>query len=302
MVSNMDRLTSMAVFVKVVDVGSFAAAANILEMSGPMVGKHINALEKHLGAQLLNRTTRRQNLTEFGQAYYEQCLVVFNAVKAGEALAADQSGEPIGRLRISMPVHFGRLCVAPILLKLANRYPKLELDLSFSDRFIDLGDEEVDLAIRTGSLGNWGGIVARHVANQRMIVCASPEYLVQKGVPNSIADIANHWAVVYRRMGRVRPWIFPRKDLPPVEIMPLHRLRFDDLDSIAEAAVSGAGLAWLPSWLVQARLQSGALVHLFPNELEYPYEVSLLWLQRPHIPLKLRVAIDTLKLELPKYM
>jgi len=135
-----------------------------------------------------------------------------------------------------------------------------------------------------------------------MIVCASPEYLAQNGTPNSIDDIVNHWAIVYRRMGSVRPWIFPRKDQAQIEIMPLHRLRFDDLDSIAEAVVSGAGLAWLPSWLVQARLQSGALVRLFPDELEYPYEVSLLWLQRPQMPLKLRVAIDTLMLELPKYV
>ncbi|MBB6301325.1 DNA-binding transcriptional LysR family regulator [Rhizobium leucaenae] len=291
----------MAVFVKAVDLGSFAAAAAALDISGPMVGKHVRALEERLGARLLNRTTRRQNLTELGRAYYDRCRAVLAEAEASDALAADQLREPMGRLRVTMPVHFGRRCVAPILLRLAARHPRLELDLSFNDRFADLANDEFDLAIRTGELAGSGGVVVRRVARQRMIVCASPAYLKAHGMPQAIEDLASHQAVVYRRSGRVRPWLFPRDPQDSAEIAPLHRFRFDDLDAIADAVVAGAGLAWLPSWLVRDQLMSGALVRLLPDEPEYLYDVFALWLRAPHMPPKLRAAIDVLALELPKF-
>jgi len=298
----MDRLTSMAVFVKAVDLGSFAAAATALDLSGPMVGKHIRALEERMSVRLLNRTTRRQTLTEFGRAYYERCRAVLAEAAAADALAADTLGEPAGRLRVTMPVHFGRTCVAPVLLQLAKRYRKLELDLSFNDRFADLADDEFDLAIRTGELSDRAGVMARRVASQRMIVCASPSYLKARRKPKTIDDLMSHEAVVYRRQGRVPPWLFPRADQATAEIMPPHRFRFDDLNAVAEAVAAGAGLAWLPSWLVREQLQSGALVHLLPEQPPYLYDVFALWLQSPQMPLKLRAAIDALALELPKLM
>ena len=176
----MDRLTSMAVFVKAVDLGSFSAAADALELSGPMVGKHVRFLEERLGMPLITRTTRRQSLTEFGREYYDRCRVVLAEVDAADALAADhadkgeQSAPPRGRLRVTVPVHFGRRCVAPVLLALTRQYPGLELDLSFSDRFSDLIEDGFDLAIRTGEPDDKAGVVARRVARQIMIVCASP--------------------------------------------------------------------------------------------------------------------------------
>lgn len=173
----MDRLASMAVFIKAVDLGSFAAAADALDMSGPMVGKHVRSLEERLGVRLITRTTRRQTLTEFGRAYYERCRVVLAEAAAADALATDQLAEPRGKLRVTMPVHFGRHCVAPVLLRLARKYPALELDLSFNDRFSDLADDEYDLAIRTGEPEDRSGVVSRRVARQRMVVCAAPAYL-----------------------------------------------------------------------------------------------------------------------------
>ena len=298
----MDRLTSMAVFVKAVDLGSFAAVATALDLSGPMVGKHVRALEDRLGARLLNRTTRRQTLTEFGRAYYARCRIVLTEAEAVDALATDQLGEPAGRLRVTMPVHFGRYCVAPVLLRLAENYPKLELDLSFNDRFVDLAGDEFDLAVRTGELKDQGGLVARRVASQHMVVCAAPAYLKKHGVPQAIDELANHQAVVYRRLGSVRPWVFPRDGQPAAEVMPRHRFRFDDLDAIADAAVLGAGIAWLPSWLIRERLQSGALIRVLPNESEYPYAVSAAWLHTPQLPSKLRAAIDALVQELAPLM
>lgn len=298
----MDRLTSIAVFVKAVDLGSFAAAAAVLDLSGPMVGKHVRFLEERLGVRLLNRTTRRQSLTEFGRAYYERCRVILAEAEAADALAADQLAEPRGRLRVTMPVLFGRRCVAPVLLKLARQYPALELDLSFSDRVADLAEDRYDLAIRTGKLEDQGGVIARRVARQRMVVCASPAYLRKHGRPRRIEDLGRHQAIVYRRSGPPLPWLFPRDGQPPAELTPVNRLRFDDLDAIADAAAAGMGLAWLPRWLIRERIEAGALVPLLPNQPDFLYDSYALWLQTPHLPLKIRVAVDALAAALPKFM
>ncbi|WP_233217476.1 LysR family transcriptional regulator [Trinickia dabaoshanensis] len=290
----MDRLTSMAVFVKAVDLGSFAAAADALDLSGPMVGKHVRFLETRLGAQLLTRTTRRQSLTEFGRAFYERCRLVLAEADAAEALAADQRSDPRGKLRVTMPVHFGRRCVAPVLLELVRQHPSLELDLSFNDRFVDLAEGDYDLAIRTGDLEDKAGIVARRVARQRMVVCAAPSYLETHGTPHRVAEFAGHEGLVYRRSGRIRPWLFPRDDAAPDEFVPVNRVRLDDLDAIADAAVSGLGLAWLPSWLVRDRIEAGTLVQLVPERPAFLYDAYALWIQTPHLPFRVRLAIDTL--------
>jgi DNA-binding transcriptional LysR family regulator len=299
----MDRLESMAVFVRAVDLGSFAAAAVALDLSGPMVGKHVRFLEERLGVRLINRTTRRQSLTDFGRAYYERCRVVLAEAEAADALAADQFSEPRGKLRVTMPAHFGRHCVTPVLLKLARQYPMLELDLSLSDRFADLAEDGFDLAIRTGDLIDKAGVIARRVARQDMVVCAAPSYLRIHGEPRRIEDLADHAAIVYRRLGQVvQPWLFPREGQPAQEIMPSGRLRLDDLDAIADAAVDGMGLAWLPWWLVRERIRAGALAALFPDQPRYPYDCHALWLQTPHLPLKVRLAVDALATALPKLM
>jgi DNA-binding transcriptional LysR family regulator len=298
----MDRLTSMAVFVKAADLGSFAAAADALGLSAPMVGKHVRFLEERLGARLLNRTTRRQSLTEFGRAYLERCRAVLAEAEAADALAADQAAEPQGRLRVTMSVLFGRRCAAPILVGLARRYPKLELDLFFSDRVSDLAEGEHDLAIRTGTLEDSAGLIARRVARQRMVVCAAPAYLKRHGKPKRIEDLARHQALIYRRSARISPWQFPRDGASPIDFAPVGRLRFDDLDAIADAAVAGMGLAWLPAWLVRERLAAGQLVSVLTQEPAFLYDVTALWLQTPHLPLKIRLAVDALAKELPKLM
>jgi len=298
----MDRLTSMAVFVKAVDTGSFAAAAEALGLSAPMVGKHVRFLEERLGMRLLNRTTRRQSLTDFGRAYYERCRLVLAEAEAAEALAADQLGTPRGRLRVTMPALLGRYCVAPILLRLVERHPGLELDLSFSDRIADLAEDGFDLAIRTGRLEDRAGMMSRRIGQHRMLVCAAPSYLDAHGRPERIEDLARHQAILYSRPGWVHPWLFPRDSTAIQEVTPLARLRLDDLAAIADAATAGMGLAWLPSWLVRERIAAGALVALLPEQPGYAFDNHALWLKTPHLPLKVRAAIDLLAAELPKAM
>lgn len=296
----MDRLTSMAVFVRAVDLGSFAAAANALEMSGPMVGKHVRFLEERLGVRLLNRTTRRQSLTEAGQAYYERCRAVLSEAEASDAVVADALSEPRGRLRVTMPALLGRHCIAPLLMKLARKHPHLELDLSFGDPIADIVEAGFDLAIRTGDLDDQFGLITRRIASQRMVVCGARAYLRANGKPRSIDDLSAHQAIIYRRSGRVRPWLFPLGDQPPREIMPSGRLRLDDLEAIADAAAQGMGLAWLPYWLVRERLNSGTLVGLFTERPEFLYECHALWPRSPRLPPKVRAAVDALAAALPK--
>lgn len=296
----MDRLTSMAVFVRAVDLGSFAAAADALEMSGPMVGKHVRFLEERLGVRLLNRTTRRQSLTEAGQAYYERCRAVLSEAEAADAVATDELSERRGRLRVTMPALLGRHCIAPLLLKLARKHPHLELDLSFGDPIADIVEAGYDLAIRTGDLDDQSGLITRRIASQRMVVCGARSYLRANGKPRSIDDLSTHQAIIYRRSGRVRPWLFPLGDQPPREIMPSGRLRLDDLEAIADAAAQGMGLAWLPYWLVRERLNSGTLVGLFTEQPEFLYECHALWPRSPRMPPKVRAAVDALAAALPK--
>ena len=298
----MDRLTSMTVFVKAVDVGSFAAAADALEMSGPMVGKHVRFLEERLGVRLLNRTTRRQSLTETGQAYYERCRTVLAEAEAADAVASDELSEPRGRLRVTMPALLGRHCIAPLLMKLARRYPHLELDLSFGDPIADIIEARYDLAIRTGDLNDQSGLMTRRIASQRMVVCGSRSYLRANGKPKSLDDLAAHQAIIYRRSGRVRPWLFPREGQPPSEIMPAGRLRLDDLDAIADAATQGMGLAWLPYWLVREHLRAGTLINLLSGQPGFLYDCHALWPRSPRIPPKVRAAVDALAAALPKLM
>ncbi|MCP1651469.1 LysR family transcriptional regulator [Pseudomonas nitroreducens] len=295
----MDRLTSMEVFVRAVDLGSFAAAADALEMSAPMVGKHVRFLEERLGAQLLLRSTRRQSLTEAGRIYYERCRALLADAEAADILAAGEVAEPRGRLRVALPVHFGRRCVAPVLLELAQRYPLLELDLRFSDRLTDLADEQIDLAIRTGEPEPRAGIIARRIGRQRMVVCAAPAYLAAHGRPDSIQALALHQVLVYHRSGRINPWLFPAEGAAPVEFLPSSRLRFDDLAAIADAAVRGMGLAWLPFWLVRDVIEAGALEELLPQQPGFLYDVHATWLQSAQLPRKVRLAIDALIAAIP---
>lgn len=295
----MDRLTSMSVFAKVVETGSFAAAASILGLSSPMVGKHVRFLEERLGSQLIHRTTRRQNLTDVGRSYYEHCRSLIVQADAADAIARDQHGTPRGVLSVTMPVLFGRRCAAPILLGLAKTHPELELRLSFSDHHVDLITDGFDLSVRSGAVTEGAGLMIRRIGQQRMTVCASPDYLAKHGMPETIEAIEDHQGIVYSRSGRAKTWLFPEPQGTTGSVLPRTRLLFDDLEAIMDAALQGMGLAWLPCWLVRSNVRSGALVKVLPDTPGLAFDIQALWLQTPHMPLRLRVAIDALAAGLP---
>ncbi|MBO9558436.1 MAG: LysR family transcriptional regulator [Caulobacter sp.] len=297
-----ERLSGIAAFVEAVEVGGFAPAAARLGLTRSAVGKTIARLEARLGVRLFHRTTRSQSLTEDGQMFYERCVRALAELEAAEAALESGRAEPAGRLRVTAPVIFGRHCVAPVLLDLVRRHPTLELDLSFSDRPADLIEDGFDLAIRNGRLPDQAGLIGRRVAGQRMTVCASPAYLDRHGRPQRLEDIAGQLAILYGRGDRSRRWLFPMPGGTTREVTPASRIRFDDLEAIAEAAVAGLGLAWLPCWLVREAVASGRLERVLTDLPGLVFDTHLIWPQAPHLPLRVRAAIDALAAELPKMM
>jgi DNA-binding transcriptional LysR family regulator len=295
-----DRLTGISVFVEAVEADGFSAAAARLNLSRSAVGKTVARLEDRLGVRLFHRTTRSQSLTEDGQAYYEHCLRALEELRAAEVMLDSGRREVAGRLRVSMPVLFGRRCIAPILTALTKEHPKLELDLNFNDRRVDFIEDGFDLAVRNDPLGNDASLTIRRLAHQHMTICAAPGYLSAHGTPQTIEELRDHDGILYSRPGRVRSWLFPRDGEAPIEIMPRSRLRFDDLAAISDAAAAAYGIAWLPCWLVRPHIRSGALVPLLKDFPSVAFDAHAVWPQTPHLPLRVRIAIDALAAQLPK--
>jgi len=189
--------------------------------------------------------------------------------------------------------------VAPLLLEVARRHPRLELEVSFSDRRVDLVEEGFDLAVRGGPLADSAGLVSRRLGTQVMVVCGAPSYLAERGRPESLADLARHECVGYGRKSYVRPWRFPDAEGRMQEAPITSRVRFDDTEAIAVAAVAGAGLALLPSWLVADRMRSGELVRVLEGVPGMSCEIRAIWPQARHLPSRVRVAVNALVARTP---
>lgn len=297
-----ERLNGVSAFVEVVEAGSFSDAAVRLRVTRSAVGKVIARLEQRLGVTLFHRTTRRQSLTDDGQAYYERCVRALAELNAAEDAIENGRREPTGRLRVSVPVLFGRCCVAPILLGLARAYPRLEIEISFTDRVVDLIEEGFDLAVRVGVLPDSPNLIARRLGIQRMAICASPAYLEMNGRPASAEDLTGHTSVVYGRGGSASPWRVREHDGRVHESHMVGQLRFDDMQAIADAAVAGAGLAWLPCWLIAKHVAAGQLVLVMDSERVMATEIHAVWPQTNRLAAKTRLAIDALVSEIPKLL
>ncbi|MFC6839456.1 LysR family transcriptional regulator [Xanthomonas theicola] len=292
-------LNGVDVFVAAVQTGSFAAAAERLHLTRSAVAKTIARVEGRLDVRLFHRTTRSQSLTEDGQIYYERCARALEELRAAELALDSGRRDASGRLRVSVPVLFGRRCVAPVLTRLAAQHPRLELDLSFCDHPVDLIEDGFDLVIRNGEIGNGAGLMARAISLQRMTVCAAPDYLAEHGRPETLEQLLAHHAVIYGRAGRTKAWQFPTGNGQVRELTPPSRLRLDDLEAIADAAEAGHGLAWLPCWLIRERVRQGQLAALLETTPRLVFRTHALWPATPHMPLRVRLAIDAIAAALP---
>jgi len=296
------RLQGIEEFVAAVEAGSFARAAERLHVTRSAVAKSIARLEARLGTRLFLRTTRSQSLTEEGHGYYERCRRVLAELDAAEAMADAARSTAAGLVRLSMPAMLGRLKVGPLLLALARRHPGLSLELSFNDRRVDLVEDGLDLAIRSGELADSTELVARPVGMQWMALCASPAYLAAHGHPGGIDELKQHGAVLYARDGQVSTWRFHGGEgglADMVEVTLPSRLRCDSAEVLLEAASGGMGLARLPAWRAADALAAGTLVRVFDEPRPFGFALNVIRSRSRYLPLKTRVVIDWLAEHLP---
>ncbi|RLK56403.1 LysR family transcriptional regulator [Stenotrophomonas rhizophila] len=288
------RLQGISVFVQSVDAGSFTAAAQRLGVTKSAVGKSVSTLERRLGIRLLERTTRRLALTEEGSDFYQSCLKVLAELDEAEARAASRRREVAGTLRISLPVSFGRRWVMPQLLELARSHPKLRLEVGFSDRAVDLLEEGFDMVVRLGDPGNSSSLSSRNLGHQRLITCASPAYLAERGSPAHLADLAAHDCVTFGSLGRILPWALLDDTGRVAEVAINGRHIISDGEALRSAVLDGLGIAQLPTWLVADELCSGKLVAILAPQGVEGQPIQALWPATRDLAPKIRATVDQL--------
>ncbi|WP_449410390.1 LysR family transcriptional regulator [Methylobacterium komagatae] len=259
----MDRFASMEVFAKVADLGSFAAAAEAADISAAMVGKHVRQLEGHLGVRLLNRTTRRQSLTDAGRSFLERTRIVLAELEAAEAIAADSRARPRGELRINAPVSFGTYCLSPQLPEYMAANPEVTVRLTLSDRVVDLVDEGYDCVFRAGTLHD-SSLIARGLRPLKLIPAASPAYLERHGRPEHPSDLARHACLGFSGSALEERWTFDG-DAGEVVVPIGSRFSANSGHALRQAALAGMGVIHHAEDLLAEDLASGRLVRILPD-------------------------------------
>jgi DNA-binding transcriptional LysR family regulator len=260
-----DRLTSMSVFVRAADLGSFAAVAEVMGISPQMVAKHVVFLEDRVGAALIHRTTRRQSLTDVGRAYYDRCKLVLAEADAADALVEDMRARPTGVLRVNAPMTFGAFSLAPFVTRYLARYPDMQVDLTLNDRFVDPLEEGFDVMVRIGPVEE-SGLIAHALSPYRVIACASPAYLAARGVPKTPSDLESHDCLAYAYWSPSIPcrWVFTRNGRAE-EVCATGRMRSNDWKALLHAAIEGFGVTLGPESVLRAEIAAGRLVRVLDD-------------------------------------
>jgi DNA-binding transcriptional LysR family regulator len=272
----MDRLREMEMFVRVIEAGSFSAAARDLNMGQPAVSKTIASLEDRLGVGLLTRSTRKLSPTEAGTAFYERALRAIGEANEAEAVAQGAGAGLEGRLRISVPVTFSRLHLVPKLGSFLDAHPKVQLDLVMDDRVVDLVAENIDVALRMGVLTD-SALKARKAAQAERLVVASPAYLARRGVPRTPADLLEHDGIVYGQSSGGQEWFF-RRGTSETSVYLRTRLKLSAAEGVREAVLAGQGFAIASRWMFTPELTSGEVVSILD---EWTLPAMDLWVIYP---------------------
>lgn len=287
-----ERLKGITAFVQAADAGSFTLAGERMGLTKSGVAKSVARLEERLGIRLVNRTTRHFSLTEAGQTYYESCIRALADLENAEAALSSHSREPTGRLRIDLPVVFGRRWVLPALFEIGERYPELRMDISLTDRLVDPIEDGIDLVIRIGDLADSAVLIARRLGTQTSAMCASPSYIAARGQPASIDDLDHHACIVFGREGRTTPWVFIGPEGQLIRKTVRGRYTFNHSEAILDAARVGNGIALLSTWLVADDLRTGKLVDVMPGMRTQGFPIHAVWPQTRHLAPKVRVVVD----------
>lgn len=287
----MEDLGSLAAFVKAAELRSFTGAARALGITPSGVGKSIARLESSLGVRLLHRTTRRIGLTNDGAVFFEQCRRILSELESARGLMSNRGAAPRGRLRISVPITLGKRIIIPGLTRFLAHHPDVELDVSLSDRRINLVEDGVDVAIRIGSLTD-SSLVAKPIGQQQIVTIASASYLAAGDIA-SLGDLALRRCFSFRMpsTGRERAWTF-RFDGRPVEWRPRSFLTLDDGEALVAAARAGLGVTQVPSYMADDALASGELVEILPHLRPRPDPIHAVFASRHNVPARVRAFID----------
>ncbi|MEJ8567171.1 LysR family transcriptional regulator [Elongatibacter sediminis] len=287
----LEPLNDIAVFVEVVDSGSFTAAAERLALSRPVVSKYVSRLEARLGVRLLHRTTRRLSLTEAGQRYYDRCRAGLTRIAEAHDEVAQLQAAPRGTLRVNAPMSFGILHVAPALPEFLRQFPDVDIDLDLEDRKIDLVEEGYDVAIRIGELPD-SALVARRLGPCRHVVCASPAYLERHGVPRHPDDLRQHRVISFRYQDSALDWLFTAPDGEEHRVHLTGRLRSNNSLALRAALLAGAGISRTPTFVVGDELRAGTLVPVLTGFRTLEVSINAVYPVRRYIPPKVRAFID----------
>lgn len=287
------KLGDIAVFVRVVESGSFTAAADRLEMSKSVVSKQVSRLEERLGARLLNRTTRRLSLTEAGQVFYERSRRGLLELEDAELEVSRLQGAPRGRLRLNAPMSFGILHLAPALADFLARYPQLTIEMDLDDRKVGLVEEGFDLAVRISDLPD-SSLVVRRIAACRHVVCATPDYLQRHGTPRHPGELGEHNVITYRYQESAKEWHFLGHDGEQVSVSVAGSLEVNNALALREAVLKGLGITRTPTFVVGPDLKAQRLVPLLSDYRAPELSIYAVFPQRQYMSPKVRAFVDYL--------
>ena len=284
----MDLFQSMRAFVTTVNAGSMSAAGIQLNLTPAMIGQHIAALEYRLGTRILNRTTRRQNLTDFGASYLEQCKDIIERVSLADMEAEAQSTEARGALRITAPISFGSSLLMTALKRYRDLFPLVKIDILLTDRNVDLVEEGVDIAFRIGKVPD-SRLIQRTLMPYKMVACAAPSYLTEHGTPNHPSELSNHDIVLFTPAARA-PLKWYKNELQ-VEVKPKCMVTVNSGHGLVNAAKSGLGVIMQPKMLLEPEIKSGNLVQILPDWKLGERQISILYYRDQNMTPRLRSFI-----------
>jgi LysR family transcriptional regulator for bpeEF and oprC len=295
MTQSMLSLQPLLAFAETAKRGNFAAASRDLGCTPSTLAKAVARLEKQLGVRLFHRTTRQVTLTDDGQRLFGRSQRVLAELEQLREEASGARAEPVGTLRIDMPVSFGRVVMLPLLAQLVQRYPSLSLDARLSDVYVDMVKEGIDVAIRTGMLRD-STLVARTFGSQTLLLCAAPSYLALAGTPTTLTELRKHTGVLFRvpSDGRDRPWQF-RVNGRTVSLAPPSRVRVDDGDGMVAAVVLGLGISQQPHYMVAEQLVRGDLVEIVPQLRPAPMPIAAVMPSGRLIPSRVRALLELIE-------
>lgn len=289
----MDRFAALTVFTRVVECGSFAAAADRLAMSNSAVSRHVADLEAHLGSRLLNRTTRRLSLTESGRIFHERCVQLLADLTEAEEEVNAATAVPRGTLRLTASITFGVRHLAPAIAEFGARHPEVAFDVELSDRTVDIVEEGMDLAIRIGGIGSQA-LIARPLATTQLVLCAAPGYLARRGTPREPEDLAAHNCLTYEYLAAGAVWQFRGRDGGERAVRIAGSAHANNGSLLCALAVAGMGVLLEPDFIVAAEIRAGTLVPLLPAFRPPTSTIYAAYPSRRHLSAKVRLFVDAL--------